>query len=143
MATKTTPKTATKAKNKNKAKATKAEPAEFTQPDGTLEFEDVEGAHLLKPIEQLTAAEQMRLMHRFQTLAVGDIALNEDEDDQIRPETTANMDLGACADLTEYIANYYAISRAEFNKFVKGKGGMTRAIVLTMAYVTELGKGMQ
>lgn len=95
-----------------------------------LDFNDVEGAQLLVPINKVKGSDQARLIARLTGLGVGlDETAGADD-----------IDIDALADFVDYVGEHFAVNENDFVKFTSGAGGFTRAINLCLQYAAELGK---
>lgn len=95
-------------------------------------FEDVEGHELLVPFSKVKGSDQARLINRIKVLMNGDDELDTGDLD--------SLDLDVLADVIDFVAEKFAVDKEAFEDFTCGHGGMSRALNLVMAFVSELGK---
>lgn len=98
--------------------------------DIQLEFNEMDGAELLIPFSKVKGSDQARLLGRVQALG-----LDGEEGDEI------DLDLEVLADFIDYVTDTFAVDKDAFEEFTAGYGGFERALNLTIAYASELGKG--
>lgn len=96
-------------------------------------FEEVEGHELLVPFSKVKGSDQARLTQQLRHVIGDDL---EDSD-----VSMSDMDFNDVADLIDYVSERFAVDPAKFDEFTCGKGGMERALNLTLAYVGEMGNG--
>lgn len=94
-----------------------------------IDFNEVEGNHLLRPFEKVKGSDQLRLLASLRKLGVEDDGSVDD------------LDMELLADFIDFVAEKFAVSQLEFDKFTAGKGGFERALNLAIAYAGELGNG--
>lgn len=94
-------------------------------------FEEVEGHELLVPFSKVKGSDQARLTQQLRHVIGDDL---EDSD-----VSMSDMDFNDVADLIDYVSERFAVDSAKFDEFTCGKGGMERALNLTLAYVGEMG----
>lgn len=104
------------------------------QVDTVTRFEDLDGAELLKPFDQVKGSDQLRLINKLRSL--GYIDDPEADGDAAKPKE----DLDKVADLIDWISEKFAVDTDEFEKFTAGQGGYARALDLVMAYASLLGE---
>ena len=95
-----------------------------------LEFNEMDGADLLTPFSKVKGSDQARLLGRVQALGI-----DGNEGDEV------DLDLEVLADFIDYVADTFAVDKEKFEDFTSGYGGFERALNLTIAYASELGKG--
>ncbi|UQN30654.1 hypothetical protein [Brachybacterium kimchii] len=105
------------------------------------QFADVEGHELLKPFSKVKGSDQARLTNRLIRLDVFDDVDEDTEDADEKDFSIQDLDLDAVADLIDYVSEKFALDSNKFDEFTMGQGGMQRAMDLTIAYASEMGKG--
>jgi|GEM_PF-3231384 len=98
-------------------------------------FEDVPGSELLKPFSKIKGSDQARMMARMLKL------LGAESIEDVKGDVDAsNFDLDEVADFIDWVEERYALDPEKFAEFTAGRGGMTRALNLVLAYSGEMGE---
>lgn len=96
------------------------------------EFSEVEGSEHIVPLGKIKGSDQLRIIGRLKNLGLGE------------GDTSANdLDMDAFADFIDWIADRYTVNKEKFEEWSGGPGGMIRTLQLSMALMSELGKGME
>ncbi|MDO5619270.1 hypothetical protein [Kocuria sp.] len=130
-----------------KSAARTRKPAQDHQPSQEqkqLEFSEIEGHELLKPITSLRAPDMMRLQGRLlKVLGDGTIENIESTESIGQTVKASDFNFDAMADLVEYVGDVYSIDPDAFWQWASGEGALNRTQTLVMGYVSAMGKGSQ
>lgn len=106
-----------------------------------LRFNELDGHELLKPFSKVKGSDQARLMGRLIGLGLlTDDGESTDAVDDTGAVDIEALDFDALADMIDYVSEKFALDTEAFDEFTMGRGGMSRAMTLTMAYAGEMGK---
>ena len=92
-----------------------------------LKFEDMDGHELLRPLSTVKGSDQARALNQLSKIRGSLQGLEA-------------VDLDKVADLIDYVAEHFALDVEEFEKFTSGEGGMSRAFLLTLTYLSLMGE---
>lgn len=109
--------------------------AEDVTAEKAVQFEDIEGSHLLIPFDQVKGSDQLRLMSKLK-----DLGLMDDDGEADGEMAVVDMPLEELADLIDWVAEKFAVNQDAFDAFTAGHGGHERALNLAIAYCGALGE---
>ena len=104
-----------------------------------LKFEDMDGHELLRPLSTVKGSDQARAMNQLSKVR-GSLQGLEAVDLENPEKALEAVDLDKVADLIDYVAEHFALDVEEFEKFTSGEGGMSRAFLLTLTYLSLMGE---
>lgn len=107
----------------DKKKTTTVETVETAETVVEVEFKDMPGAHLLKPVKRFMPREVVRLQGAVEKL-----------------RETGHTNLEAIADFLEYIDTHCVVDSDAWVEFCTNKATTGEVLDLATAYVNEMGK---
>lgn len=107
-----------------------------TEPNVTPElpdnFADIEGSELIRPLKTIKGSDQARVLQRLKGLGI-------EPGEEVDIES---IDFDKLADFIDYIGDNFSLDPAKFEEFTSGSGGFVKAVVLSIGFAGELGKGL-
>ena len=104
-----------------------------------IRFEDIDGAHLIRPLKTIRAAEQLRFSSILMK-AVNEEAIEAARAGEKEAIKASSLDFIAFADLIDFMIDHFAIDRDALDEFLSGPGAQEKGIVLAQGLSDALGK---
>ena len=104
-----------------------------------IRFEDIDGAHLIRPLKTIRPAEQLRIRSIIMK-AVNEEALEAARAGEKDAIKASSLDFIAFADLIDFMIDHFAIDRDALDEFLSGPGAQEKGIVLAQGLSDALGK---